>query len=501
MAKPTNTRVRNSGSASQRLRILSRDILGAEVGRLLLRRYTPPGVVVDADFRIVQTRGRTGPYLELDAGQQGLHLLKIARAGLLDGLRSALHEARKSAKPARRVGLTVTVDRSAREVDVQVLPVSGAGESPHFIVLFEAPQRAPARERALRESEKRYRHIVETAGEGICMIDADHRITFVNRRFASMVREAQDRLLARSIFDFLVIEHPSREQLEQLADLARLGEVRLRSIDGAAFWAAVSTTTMVDPSSDISGFLLMFTDVTERKQLEAVRAQLALRLVNAQEDERRRVARELHDQLGQYLTGLSLGLNRLEQLHTGQPDAEELIRRLRKLADDMSRDAHHLAMELRPAALDDLGLSAAVSNYANEVARRSRLEVDVHCDLAVRLDPLIETTVYRVLQEALTNIVKHAKAKHVSIILERQDSGVRAIVEDDGVGFDVDRRLAHTPGSVRLGLVGMRERASVVGGELQIESRPGHGTTLFLRVPIKTQVRVSHEKAATAPRR
>jgi signal transduction histidine kinase len=272
-------------------------------------------------------------------------------------------------------------------------------------------------------------------------------------------------------------------------------------MDGAAFWAAVSIAAMNDPSSNVGGFLLMFTDVTERKQLEAVRAQLSLRLVNAQEDERRRVARELHDQLGQYLTGLSLGLNRLEQLHTGQPDAAELIRKLRQLADDMSRDAHHLAMELRPAALDDLGLSAAVSNYADEVARRSRLEVDVHCDLTVRLDPVIETTVYRVLQEALTNIVKHAKAKHVSIILERQDGGVRAIVEDDGVGFDVDRRVAHPPASARLGLVGMRERALVVGGELQIESRPGHGTTLFLHVPMKTQIRVDHEEAATAPRR
>ena len=489
MAKRTNKRVRNSGSASQRLRIPSRDILAAEVSRLLLRRYTPPGVVVDDDFRIVQPRGRTGRYLEL-AAEPGLNLLKIARAGLLDGLRSALHEARKSARPARRVGLTVRVGRSEREVDVQVLPMGGAG-APHFIVLFEAPPRAAAQERALRESEKRYRHIVETAGEGICMVDVEHRLTFVNRRFASMVRETQDHLLGRSIFDFLVIDRPSGSQLEQLAELARVGEVRLRARDGGAFWAAVSTTTMNDPSSNAAGFLLMFTDVTERKQLEVVRAQLVLRLVNAQEEERRRVARELHDQVGQYLTGLSLGLNRLEQLHSHQPDAEELIRRLRQLADDMSRDAHHLAMELRPAALDDLGLAAAVSNYADGVALRSRLEVDVHCDLTVRLDPVIETTVYRVLQEALTNVVKHARAKHVSIILERRESAVRAIVEDDGVGFDVDRGLAHAPGSARLGLVGMRERASVVGGELQIESRPGHGTTLFLRVPIKTQMRVN----------
>ena len=146
----------------------------------------------------------------------------------------------------------------------------------------------------------------------------------------------------------------------------------------------------------------------------------------------------MHDQLGQHLVGLSLGLNQLAQQTTETPELHQLICRLQVLSDVMARDAHHLALELRPSALDDLGLEAAVTNYANDFRERYSIEVDVHCDLTVRLDSAIETTVYRIVQEALTNIVKHARAQYVSIIVERQDHLLRAIVEDDGVGFPAE---------------------------------------------------------------
>jgi PAS domain S-box-containing protein len=341
-----------------------------------------------------------------------------------------------------------------------------------------------ATESTLRDSEKRYREIVETASEGICILDENYRITFVNRRFASMIRDPSDRLIGRAVTELLSDDDAiGATDIPHAMALARVSERRIRRADRTHFWASVSFTTMRNSMSDLAGFLLMFTDVSERRELETMREQLVLRLVNAQEEERRRVARELHDQLGQHLTGLDLGLSRLRSLSVDNPDATELIRKLREIASEMSRDAHHLALELRPAALDDLGLAEAVSNYADDIARRAALDVDVHCDLKARLDPAIETTIYRVIQEALNNVVKHARAKRVSVILARQDGALQAIIEDDGIGFKAEKVLSDANG--RLGVVGMRERITLVGGELKIESRPGRGTTLFVRLPIK----------------
>jgi two-component system sensor histidine kinase UhpB len=144
-------------------------------------------------------------------------------------------------------------------------------------------------------------------------------------------------------------------------------------------------------------------------------------------------------------------------------------------------------IEVRPAALDELGLLPAVSTYAEEWAQLHQIALDYHArgfDES-RLSPTIEEAIYRITLEALTNVSKHANAKHVSLILERRDSEVRTIIEDDGVGFD-PATLKSADARERLGLVGMEERAALVEGALTTESRPGSGTTLFLRIPIPT---------------
>ena len=356
-------------------------------------------------------------------------------------------------------------------------------------------------EQALRQSETRYREIVETAIEGICIVDAHNCIAFVNPQFSRMVGRAAAELLGVPSSDVLHVEDAGQADAEfEKRHTGQRGrsEVRLRRHDDVLMWTSVSTSLLVDETGQFSGMLRMYTDITDRKELEATREDVVRRLVGAQEAERTRVAREMHDQLGQHLVGLSLGLNQLAQQTAETPELHQLICKLQVLSDVMARDAHHLALELRPSALDDLGLEAAVTNYANDFRERYSIEVDVHCDLTVRLDSAIETTVYRIVQEALTNIVKHAQAQYVSIIVERQDHLLRAIVEDDGVGFPAERFHGHGSPDRRLGLAGMRERAALVGGELNIESSPGHGTTLFLRVPLKAEDPSDDEKAAPA---
>ena len=358
-------------------------------------------------------------------------------------------------------------------------------------------------EQALRDSEIRYREIVETAIEGICIVDANNRVTFVNPQFARMTGLPGIDLIGMSAFDLLMpedVEHAREQFAKRYTGTGGHSENRLRRVDGSIVWTSVSTTMLTDSAGQFTGMLRMFTDVTDRKELERTRAGVVRRLVAAQEAERTRVAREMHDQLGQHLVGLSLGLNQLAQMTTDFSELNQLIRKLQVLSDVMSRDAHHLALELRPTALDDLGLSTAVSNYADDVASRYGIEVDVHCELTLRLDPAVETTVYRIVQEALTNVVKHARAQRVSVIVEHQEDLLRVIVEDDGVGFPADRLLRYGVPDRRLGLAGMRERAALVNGELEIESSVGHGTTLFLRVPLNAKDEQIYEEAATITR-
>jgi signal transduction histidine kinase len=189
--------------------------------------------------------------------------------------------------------------------------------------------------------------------------------------------------------------------------------------------------------------------------------------------------------MGQHLVALGLGLDRLAQLIEA-PDARELVEWLRQLSNEMSRDIHDLALELRSTALDDLGLPAAIRGYGERLAARAGFAIDVHCRIDDRLDVTVETTIYRVVQEALTNVARHAGASQVSVVIDQADDCIRVAIEDDGNGQCPDPSRTAPAG---LGIAGMRERAAMIGGILEIESRPGHGTTVFLRVPV-----ARHEK-------
>jgi signal transduction histidine kinase len=153
---------------------------------------------------------------------------------------------------------------------------------------------------------------------------------------------------------------------------------------------------------------------------------------------------------------------------------------------EFSRGVRHLALELRPPALDDLGLHAALSNYLEQWLERYGIKVDLHSNglLNQRFPAYTETVLYRVIQEALNNVLKHAQAQHVSLVLEYRSGRVIAIIEDDGCGFNVDAALTAPVAERRLGLTGMRERVESAGGTLGIESSPGVGTTLVVRIPV-----------------
>jgi len=203
------------------------------------------------------------------------------------------------------------------------------------------------------------------------------------------------------------------------------------------------------------------------------------RVVEAQELERARLARELHDETGQALTSILLGLKPLERA-TSDDEAREAVSALRELVVHTLQDVRRLAVELRPSALDDFGLVPAVERLTDTFREQSGLHVELEAQLgAERLPREAETALYRVIQEAFTNVVKHSGASRVSVLLQRKDASVVAVVEDDGAGFDTARTRDDA-----LGPAGMRERLALVGGRLRLESTPGAGTTVVAEVPV-----------------
>jgi signal transduction histidine kinase len=225
-------------------------------------------------------------------------------------------------------------------------------------------------------------------------------------------------------------------------------------------------------------------EAERRAVAESELSQVLRRTVADQEAERQRIARELHDRLGQSLTLLQLGLDGIGRTVPASTEVQRHVETLKGLTDDVGREVNRLAWEIRPIALDDLGLQTAIRHLAESWAERSGLAFDLHLALQDRrLSAAVESALYRVLQEAITNVVRHAGARRVGVILEASDAQVRLIVEDDGVGFHWAAGPGEMPGR-RLGLIGMRERLSLVDGALEVESAPGHGTTLFVRVPL-----------------
>jgi signal transduction histidine kinase len=227
-------------------------------------------------------------------------------------------------------------------------------------------------------------------------------------------------------------------------------------------------------------------EIRIRETAESDRRDLLRRLGTAQEEERRRISRDLHDQMGQLVTALGLGLKALEDSTVDPSPYRPHLVRLRELNDQIGRESHKLAMELRPTALDDLGLQAALANYVEAWSEQSSIEIDFHSTGfdGQRLDSLIETSLYRVVTEALTNVLKHGKAHRVSVILQRTPNQAIALVEDDGIGFDSESLKFSDAHLGRLGLRGMQERLTLIGGTLTIESTPGNGTTIIARVSL-----------------
>jgi signal transduction histidine kinase len=235
------------------------------------------------------------------------------------------------------------------------------------------------------------------------------------------------------------------------------------------------------------------------RQQEQARANLLHQLIGAQEDERRRISRELHDETSQSLTALLVGLDTINIAARSDVNrVEGHVRDLKSITEDMLANIHRLIADLRPSLLDDIGLVAAIEWYGEQRLKPHGIAFTLlEPALPERLPPPVETVVFRIVQEGLTNIVRHAQAKSVTVHLMQEQAEVTLEIQDDGVGFDPDLLEAPEADGRGLGLRGMRERAMILGGTLELESAPGHGTLVRIRFPTyHRQEDFTHDSAA-----
>jgi two-component system CheB/CheR fusion protein len=431
-----------------------------------------------------------------------------------------------SLQPVEREVLTT--DR--RWYSMRILPYRTADDRIDGVVLtfMDITERKRSSE-LVRISEERLRRAIEIETVGITIFDFDGVINEANDAFLRMSGYSREDVKKGLVhWDNMTPPEWLRQSEKAIEELKMLGrttsyEKEYIRKDGLRWWGLFSATRLTEDEG-----VEYIIDITDSKQLaegltrvraeleeklgtrtaalaqsnlelaesnkalgeansalgEANRAreQAIWRLVTAQEDERRKIARDLHDQLGQQLTALRLHLEILKGRMVEDEKAFAQIEQTLVITRRIESDIDFLAWELRPLALDDLGLQAALNDYVQRWSKHAAIPVDFHSQglSSRRLVPEVETNLYRIAQEALNNVYKHSRATRADVILERRNHHVVLIIEDNGTGFDDETRLNTTDG---IGLIGMRERANLIGGTLEIESVPMKGTTVFARVP------------------
>jgi PAS domain S-box-containing protein len=338
---------------------------------------------------------------------------------------------------------------------------------------------------------------LEAAGSAIVITDRTGAISWANSAFTRLTGYAATEVLGANMRLLKSDQHDQAfyQNLWQTILDGRIwhAEIINRRKDGSLYTEDSTITALRDARGEITHFISVKEDITERKLAEeklktySLKLQvLSRRLVEVQETERRNIARELHDEIGQSLTVMQLNLQAmLQSPGTGdQPRLNETL----KVVERVLEQVQDISLDLRPSMLDDLGLESALRWYTDRQAALLELQVEFHADrLEQRLDPVIETECFRVAQEALTNVVRHAQAKAVTVDLRKEDGQIHLRVHDDGIGFAVAAVREKAVRGASLGLLSMEERAALAGGGLEFASTPGQGTEVHAWFPLRWQ--------------
>jgi PAS domain S-box-containing protein len=413
------------------------------------------------------------------------------RAGVIKLVDAAM----KSGQPTQGEWRVVWADGSVHWIAGrwQVF-MDASGEPSKMIgVNIDVTQRKRAEE-ALRESEDKLRLLLDSTAEGIYGIDLEHRCTFCNPAcLRTLGYERVDEVLGKNMHNLIHHTRPDGKPFPveecRVHRVARTGEGV--HAEDELLWRANGTGFPVEYWSypqqrgdEVVGAVVAFVDITERKLAEAALANVSRKLIEAQEQERSRIGRELHDDIGQRLALLAVELQQLHDKSVTLPQVRRSVSKLQKRTLDIAADIQSLSHELHSAKLQYLGITMAMRGFCREFAEQQKVEIDFQShDLPSPLEPDISLGLFRVLQEALHNSAKHSGVRHFEVRLWGTSDEIHLTVKDSGAGFD--REAANE--SRGHGLISMQERMRLVGGELSINSQPRGGTTVHARVTLGSE--------------
>ena len=344
----------------------------------------------------------------------------------------------------------------------------------------------------LHGAEQAYRKLIESMNEGALMLTEDKTILYANQCFARMVKFPLEQIMGSSFRRFISAEDRARLRplMHRKSAAGSKLQVLLNVSDDSQLPVQISIRPLVRNELNEATMGMVLTDMTEARRSEELLRALSHRVVQVQETERGRVAVDLHDHITQLLCAILFRCEALvvELSSSGGPSMREAMS-LRKMLGETATEVERISRNLRPGVLDELGLDAVLRATSVEFTKRTRVPVKLTCGpLTTRLPAAADLALYRILQEALKNVEKHAKAKHVTVHLTKQTSFVVLTITDDGVGFDPDHRPAKRHKKNSLGLLGMAERATYVGGTLTIKSARRTGTEIQVRIPVPPDI-------------
>ena len=337
-------------------------------------------------------------------------------------------------------------------------------------------------------AEHAYRVLIESMNEGALMLTSDRTILYANKCFARMVKSPLEQVIGSSFGRFLSIEDQStlRPLLKRVASSGAKIQVLLQVGDGSKMPGHLSIRPLARNGFKSATFGIVVTDMTEARRGEELLRTLTNRVVQAQEAERGRVALELHDTITQMLCGVLVRSQTLvNKLPARNKPAKQEAKILHEIIRRTVEEVERISRNLRPSVLDHLGLVAGLHDTSTEFANRTGVSVKLICvKLTARLPADTELALYRILQETLKNVEKHARARNVTVHLTKPGDIVQLIIHDDGIGFDPDQHPVRPKGTGGFGLLGMRERAAYVGGILKVKSIRRSGTEIEIRIPL-----------------
>ena len=466
----------------------------------------PAGIAfLDNDFVLLKCNPSYAEFIRTYTPYTGEKALGMSYFDYASGSRPQVEEwfqkVRDTGQVETRYGFKLVLKQGGKEIttywDSSVASVKDTnGKAQGILLLTQDMTKRMLTENKLRESEEKYRSLVESTEDSIYLVNINCEYLFINKKYKSRFSVPSEKIIGESYAEFHNKEETKifKEKLNKVIKTGKSMTHEHHSLKDNKFFLR-TYSSVKDSKGKINAVTVISKDISELRKAEEKTEKhehelliLSKQLINAQEDERKRISQELHDEMGQALTMMKLNLSSIKDMFA--PDQFSVIKNkwkeLDSLTENMLEKTHQMTLDLRPHMMDDLGLVSTLHWFKNNFSEMLKIDVQfktVNCE--ERFTPKLEITFYRIVQEAFTNIAKHAQAKNVLLEIKRLKSSVKLKIEDDGIGFNLEEVEKLRKKEHGVGLLGMKERASLFKGTCTVESVPGEGTRVEVKIPLR----------------